>query len=263
MAQVTPPPPRPHMDSLEEELARIEKKFSEAHAELRGLRALYTRKRDAALKDLKRGWRGHEHRLSAAAAAGAAFLFVCSFYVWSLVGQTMDAYVLPAGSDAVLDRLPVWDLVPVLTVGWLLTHTTFILLAVVYAPRRWAFLIANVGSLILTRTLFVALNPLGAPEGMLTLNASYLLAPLRGVLAFENEFFFSGHTALPFLYALILWDWAWARRWFLGLSGVMAVSVLITRNHYTMDVLGAYFITYGVYKACERWLAFLDPEARP
>ena len=36
---------------------------------------------------------------------------------------------------------------------------------------------------------------------------------------------------------------------------VMAVSVLLTRNHYTVDVLGAYFISYSIYRLSLRLYA--------
>ena len=50
------------------------------------------------------------------------------------------------------------------------------------------------------------------------------LSPLKGILAFENVFFFSGHTALPYLYALIFWSIPWARRTFLAGNGVGVVE---------------------------------------
>ena len=46
------------------------------------------------------------------------------------------------------------------------------------------------------------------------------------------------------------------------LSIVMAASVVLTRNHYTMDVLGAYFVTYSVYALSCWLLGWLDPGPR-
>jgi hypothetical protein len=241
------------MDRFDARLAELEQRIAATMNELREIR----RER---LAEMKSRWEETQHKVTAAVAAGVSFLFVCSFFLWSLVGQQVDGRALPHGADVLLDRLPVVDLVPVLTLGWLATHLLAIYVCVWYCPRRWAYLLATLGLLIVVRTLFVAFNPLGAPQGMLSLNASYLLSPLKGILAFENEFFFSGHTALPYLYALVFWSVPWARRSFLSLSILMAVAVLLTRNHYTMDVLGAYFITYSVYALSRSLLRWLDPE---
>lgn len=241
------------MDRIDARLADLERRIAGSVRELEAIR----RERVAGMKER---WDETQHKVSAAVAAGVSLLFVLSFFLWSIVGQQVDQRVLPHGSDPLLDSLPLWDLVPVLTLGWLAAHVLAIYIGVWYCPRRWAYILATVGLLIAVRTAFVAFNPMGAPPGMLSLNASYLLSPLKGILAFENEFFFSGHTALPYLYALIFWSIPWARRTFLAISILMAVSVLLTRNHYTMDILGAYFITYSVYALSRSLLRWLDPE---
>jgi hypothetical protein len=241
------------VDRTDARLAEIEQRIAGLVQELKQVRS-------ERLAEMRASWADTEHKVSAAVAAGVSFLFVCSFFAWSLVGQSVDARTLPPGSDILLDQLPLIDLVPVLTMGWLAIHLLAIYLGVMYCPRRWAFVLATIGLLIFVRTVFVAFNPIGPPPGILSLNASYLLSPLKGILAFENEFFFSGHVAFPYLYSRIFWRIAWARRTFVFLSVVMAASVLLTRNHYTMDVLGAYFVTHSVY-GLSRWLlAPLDPE---
>jgi hypothetical protein len=241
------------VDRTDARLEELERRIQSAVQDLKQLRS-------ERIAELRANWADTEHKISAAVAAAVSFLFVCSFFVWSLVGQRADARALAPGSDILLDQLPLVDLVPVLTVGWLSIHMLAIYLGVMYSPRRWAFILATIGLLILVRTAFVAFNPIGPPPGILSLNASYLLAPLKGILAFENEFFFSGHVAFPYLYSRIYHRIVWARRTFVLLSITMAASVLLTRNHYTMDVLGAYFVTHSVY-ALSRWLlAGLDPE---
>jgi len=52
----------------------------------------------------------------------------------------------------------------------------------------------------------------------------------------------------------------WYRRFFLASTVLMGVSVLLTRNHYTLDVLGAFFMTYGIYALSRKLLGFLDPQ---
>lgn len=63
----------------------------------------------------------------------------------------------------------------------------------------------------------------------------------------SNDLFFSGHTGLPFLFALIFWKYKIPRYVFTVSSGIAGVAVLLSHVHYTIDVLGAYFITYTIY----------------
>ena len=63
----------------------------------------------------------------------------------------------------------------------------------------------------------------------------------------SNDLFFSGHTGAPFLMALVFWPHKRLRYIFLAWSGFFAVVVLLGHIHYTIDVLSAFFITYGIY----------------
>jgi hypothetical protein len=62
-----------------------------------------------------------------------------------------------------------------------------------------------------------------------------------------NDLFFSGHTGLPFLIALIFWDHVYVRTLFLSSSVVFGVIVLLSHLHYSIDVFSAFFITYSIY----------------
>jgi hypothetical protein len=75
---------------------------------------------------------------------------------------------------------------------------------------------------------------------------------------FDNELFFSGHTGIPFLYFLICRSPSWGRYLYLACSIAMGVCVLLTHNHYAIDVLGAYFMTYSIHALSRRLLHRLD-----
>jgi membrane-associated phospholipid phosphatase len=72
-----------------------------------------------------------------------------------------------------------------------------------------------------------------------------------GDFFFQNDLFFSGHTGGPFLVALILWKNRFMRYSLLIVSVLMAFTVLAMRLHYSIDIIGAYFITYGIFKMTE------------
>ena len=253
----TPTTERPP-ELLEADLDALEAKFDSAVTDLKTLRAKLKAAHDDRDRAMKRAWADLDHKWLTIVLASASFFCILSFYVWSSLGRHFAARPLAHGADPFLALLPVVNTVPVLTYGWLVVHMTAWYTWVVYEPRRIPYFLGTIGLFVLVRTLFVALDPVGAPAGMINLNASYLLSPLRGVLAFDNEFFFSGHTAVPFLYYLFC-PYPWYRRFFLAAAIVMGASVLLSRNHYTIDVLGAFFMTYGIFALSRRLLGFLDP----
>ena len=65
--------------------------------------------------------------------------------------------------------------------------------------------------------------------------------------AFGGDLFFSGHTGLPFLMALIFWDNKYLRWIFILTSVMFATVVLLAHLHYSIDVLSAFFITYTIF----------------
>ena len=64
----------------------------------------------------------------------------------------------------------------------------------------------------------------------------------------QTGFFFSGHTALPFLMALVFWRRPPERVAFLVMSVTFAVAVLLAHIHYSIDVLAAPFMAYGIFE---------------
>lgn len=68
-----------------------------------------------------------------------------------------------------------------------------------------------------------------------------------------KDLFFSGHTATTFL--LLLYVWRWPRlRWPALLGHVLVVaSVFLAHLHYTIDVAGAYAVTFALFALREGW----------
>jgi membrane-associated phospholipid phosphatase len=66
-------------------------------------------------------------------------------------------------------------------------------------------------------------------------------------ISFGGDLFFSGHTGMPFLLALIFWEDKWTRFLFLGFSIMFGIVVLLAHLHYSIDVLSAFFITYTIF----------------
>src|SRR5207249_132495 len=76
----------------------------------------------------------------------------------------------------------------------------------------------------------------------------------------HNDLFFSLHTALPFLGFLAFRTRA--VRWScLAFSILLGATVLLGRNHYSVDVAAAYLITYAVFRLAPEAAASPLPEA--
>lgn len=126
-------------------------------------------------------------------------------------------------------------------VGFLVTLCAGVLL---YERERVPFFLWAFGIIIAVRAVFTMMTPLGVPPEAPTFE-DY---PLRSVLQyfdFRYTFFFSGHTAFPFL-GFLLARRGWVSWACLGFSLTLAASVLLSRLHYSIDVGAAFFIAYAV-----------------
>jgi hypothetical protein len=78
-----------------------------------------------------------------------------------------------------------------------------------------------------------------------------------------NDFWFSGHTALAALYALAAGGRAvWVRVCAWAYLAFIVFLVLSARAHYSIDVIGAFFVSYAMYRLAGRLLAtrLLNPQ---
>ena len=118
-------------------------------------------------------------------------------------------------------------------------------------PRHILFTMKAVALFIATRSLFVSLTHVGIyPDhivpGLGFFDGIYLY------LNFQTGLFFSGHTGLPFLMALIFWNIPRARFLFISLSFISGIAVLLAHVHYSIDVFAAPFIAYGIFKIARK-----------
>lgn len=191
---------------------------------------------------------------------GAA-LFLLGWTAYCALARYQDGKALPAGFDPLLAALPRVSGDWLLTWGWLLFNAAVMLYWALAKRARLPFFLAMVGFWTFVRAIFIALTPVGPPHGLTPFYGG-ALSFLRGRLFFDSELFFSGHTGLPYLYSLLAGSATMMRRGCLAFSLVMGAGVLLTRNHFPIDVLGAYFVTYSIWAFGKGLFARLDaPEA--
>jgi hypothetical protein len=149
-----------------------------------------------------------------------------------------------AVTDIVLSNVPVFDLDGVFLFGpvvfWL-----FVTVVSAIEPRRIPFMLKSIALFVVVRSAFIVLTHIGPfPTHFLdNMNPTSVITSFM----FGGDLFFSGHTGLPFLVALIYWDQVWLRRIFVASAVFFGVVVLLAHLHYSIDVLSAFFITYSIY----------------
>lgn len=149
-------------------------------------------------------------------------------------------------TDIVLDNIRVYDVDLLFLYGPILLWA-FVVYILFNNPNRIPFTLKSVGLFAIVRSIFTILTHL-APFPTHT-NVS--LSGLMGYFTSGKDLFFSGHTGLPFLLALIFWDSKYLRIVFITASLMFAAVVLLGHLHYSIDVLSAFFITYTIYRIAE------------
>ena len=182
--------------------------------------------------------------LSALALLAGAYLaeYFANAYAFLYIERSTTTYV----GDLLLDSIPVVNL------NFLIIEGAFFAIVwglwyVLSKPRSVLFSLKAVALLIIIRAVFISLTHVGIhPEqispGLGFFDSIYLY------LNFQSGLFFSGHTALPFLIALVFWEKPQIRYALIALSVVMGAAVLLAHIHYSIDVFAAPFMASGIYR---------------
>jgi membrane-associated phospholipid phosphatase len=62
-----------------------------------------------------------------------------------------------------------------------------------------------------------------------------------------DDLFFSAHTGLPFLMAIIFWRNKLLKYFFLACTLIGGTAVILGHLHYSIDVFSALFIAFGIF----------------
>ena len=149
-------------------------------------------------------------------------------------------------TDIILDNVRVYDVDTIFVYGPVLMWI-FVAGLLAIHPQRIPFLIKSTGLFYLIRSIFISLTHIAPP----TVHAIIPSTGIFGYLGSGADLFFSAHTGFPFLLALMFWENKNLRVFFIILSLVFGVVVLLGHLHYSIDVLSAFFISYGIYRIAE------------
>ncbi len=170
------------------------------------------------------------------------FLFaslVINFYA----GTYATAVASNPVTDIILDNIPVFDVDGVFVWG-AIVFVACIFLVGLSNPHRIPFTLKTISLFVVVRSIFISLTHIAPFPSQIPLDPFSWTSNF----IFGADLFFSGHTGLPFLIALIFWEHKRLRISFIILSVILGTVSLMGHLHYSIDVFAAYFITYGIYE---------------
>lgn len=169
-----------------------------------------------------------------------------NIYAFAYLARPTTTFV----GDLILDNVPVIDL-SFIIIECALVSIVVGTLFVLSRPRYVLFSLKAFALFVIIRALFISLTHVGFYPTHLEPGLGFF-DNIYSYLNFQLGFFFSGHTGLPFLMALIFWHERRIRFVFLGMSFVFGVAVLAAHIHYSIDVLAAPFMAYGIFQIARR-----------
>jgi hypothetical protein len=202
-------------------------------------------------------------------ALALAFHYACfATMLWlTLLAEARPAPSLP---DLLLPHVPYVAWVDRYNYAlWVVAHIPFALYLVWRDRERFVRYSVTAGLLALVRGLSILATGLGPVRGA-DINAGldaearwrafWEIVFLRGVftdntpsLYLTKDLFFSGHAATTLLLVLYVWPRR-ELRWAALVGHVLVVlSVFLAHLHYTIDVIGAYAVTFSLFVLREGW----------
>lgn len=176
----------------------------------------------------------------------AAFIanFLASYYVSSI--ETLSV------PDLILDNIPTLNLNFFYVTGITIIILGIVVYPLLFRPELTAFTLKTFASFVIIRSFFISLTHIGVPADFFKYAGPSVNIPILADFYFKNDLFFSAHTGIPFLAFLLFYKENRPLAYsFLGASVVMAITVLFMHVHYSIDVFGAYFITYSIFKVSD------------
>lgn len=169
---------------------------------------------------------------------------VVNFYAGTYATEKASSAV----TDIILSNISVYD-VDIIFIYGPVVLWAFVAVLGLLEPKRIPFILKSIALFLIVRSVFVTLTHIGPFPDQLNLNN-----PLGWIrdFSFGGDLFFSAHTGLPYLMALIFWEHKILRVIFIISSVFFGIIVLLGHFHYSIDVFSAFFITYSIYKIAEK-----------
>ena len=209
-----------------------------------------------------RGWAGIRSH-GAAALGGLLFRWAC-FLAMTWMALRAEARPAPHLPDAVLEAVPYVPWVDRLNyVAWVLAYVPVALGLLWHDAPRFTRYMVTAGLLALLRgacILATGLGPVRGPDVNAGMDAATRWLAFQEIASpvgvfwrdsahvyLTKDLFFSGHTATTFLLLLYAWRVPVLRWPMLAGHVVVVASVFLAHLHYTIDVVGAWALTFSLF----------------
>ena len=212
-------------------------------------------------RELYRRYRAYSSRSGFRKSVFLGVLLLISAWIVNFIAiYIATQHASSAVTDIILSNIPVFD------VDGYFVYGTFIIgglgaLVLLAHPKQVPFALHALALFIIIRSGFIVMTHLGPPEVLYS--SDFGVTITRAF--FGADQFFSAHTGMPFLAALAFWHVPKLRYAFLAATVYFATVVLMGHIHYTIDVMSAFFITYGIFHIAQwlfprEWEIFLAEE---
>ncbi len=167
---------------------------------------------------------------------------IINFYAGNYASIRQSNYV----TDIILSNTRAFD------VDVLFIYSTMLLLfgVLIYClknPFQMPYIVKSIALFVIIRCMFIVLTHIWPYPIVAPVDTTVIFFSIFSHFSFTGDLFFSGHTGLPFLMALIFWKNRYLRYLTLAVTLFFATIVLLGHLHYSIDVLSAFFISYGIY----------------
>jgi hypothetical protein len=177
----------------------------------------------------------------------AIVFFAISLVINFLAGTYASKVASNSVTDIILSNTRVYD------VDFLFTYGLFVMwvpmgIFCFWHPKHIPFVLKSIALFMVIRAVFISITHIGPFPTHIDMD---IVGNLNSLINFSGDLFFSAHTGLPFLMALIFWDYKKIRYFCIICSIFFGTVVLLGHVHYSIDVLGAFFITYTIFHIAE------------
>lgn len=168
----------------------------------------------------------------------------------TLINYAAGTYATEVVSNSVTDVI--LSNTPVFQVDYIFVYGSFVLTVFVTGlllthPKRIPFALYSIALFVITRSVFISLTHIAPYPSHALLD----LGKVASKFMFGGDLFFSGHTGIPFLMALLFWKEKHLRYFFIVWSVGFGITALLGHLHYSIDVFAAFFITYSIFHISE------------
>jgi len=152
-------------------------------------------------------------------------------------------------TDIILSNIPVFDVDGIFIFGPVIFWVLIGLYAIAFEFKKVPFMLKSISLFVIIRAVFITLTHIGPFPDQINTGVSN---SFFSVFTSGSDLFFSSHTGLPFLMALVFWENKYVR-WFCLLSSFFfGTIVLMAHLHYSIDVAAAFFITYTIFHLSQK-----------